>query len=222
VNPKKLGIAGAAVAVAAMLAAGGASIATAAQSGQSGISVVADQAATEDQASQDQGGARGPGGHQHTAVTGDEATKVSDAVTAADSTITIDSIMKDPDGSYDVHATKDGTPVMVEVSADLASVEVRTDRGPGGPGGPGGHQHTAVTGDEATKVSDAVTIDSIMKDPDGSYDVHATKDGTPVMVEVSADLADIEVRTPPQHDGGQPPADAPSGPEQAPGQTPTS
>ena len=231
-NPKKVGIASAAVAVAALLAAGGASIATAAQSaGQSGISIVADQGTTGDQAPQDLAGGRGPGGggpggHEHTAVTGDEATQVTDAVTAQDSTITVESVEKDPDGSYDVHGTKDGNPVMVQVSADLASVEVGGGPGgPGGPEGPGGHQHTAVTGDEATQVTDAVTaqdpsitVESVQKDEDGSYDVHGTKDGAKVMVEVSADLATVEVRTAPPHQGGQPPVDGTT----TPGQTPTS
>ncbi len=232
-NPKKVGIASAAVAVAALLAAGGASIATAAQSaGQSGISIVADQGATGDQAAPGGAGGRGPGaggpgGHEQTTVTGDEASQVTDAVTAQDSTISVESVEKDPDGSYDVHGTKDGNPVMVQVSADLTSIEVGPGPGgPGGPGGgPGGHQHTAVTGDEATQVTDAVTaedpsitVESVQKDEDGSYDVHGTKDGAKVMVEVSADLTDVEVRTAPQHQGGQPPVDDTI----TPGQTPTS
>jgi hypothetical protein len=40
-------------------------------------------------------------------------------------------VVKDEDGSYDVFGTKGGSPVMVEVSKDLKTVEVRT----GGPGG---------------------------------------------------------------------------------------
>lgn len=76
------------------------------------------------------GGKGGPGG-THTEVTGDEATKVTDAVTAWDSGYTVTSVQKDDDGSYDVHATKaDGTTVMLEVSADLTTIEehVRGDR----------------------------------------------------------------------------------------------
>jgi len=47
------------------------------------------------------GGKGGPGGaSQDTPVTGDEATKVSAAVTAKDSTVTVASVRKDPDGSF--------------------------------------------------------------------------------------------------------------------------
>ncbi|XVX20094.1 hypothetical protein ACQP1U_17705 [Actinomycetota bacterium] len=222
-------------------------------------------------------GQRGPGGHAHTQVTGDELTKVKDAVKAKDSAVTVTSVQKDPDGSYDVMGTKAGAQVMVEVSKDLTTIEVRTG-GPGGGGrgghggmqqgtevtganldkikaavkakdstltveramkltdgtyramatktdgtragvsldkdfkvtdvrtgmgkGGAGHTHTAVTGDELTKVKDAVkakdsavTVTSVQKDADGSYDVHGTKAGAQVMVEVSKDLKTIEVRT---------------------------
>ena len=139
--------------------------------------------------------------HEHTAVTGDELTKVTAAVTAKDSAVTVTKVEKDPDGSYDVHGTKDGARVRFEVSADLASVT----QGPAGPGGMGGGmgghtggQHTPVTGDEATRVGDAVkakdsavTVESVRKDPDGSYDVMGTKDGARVMYDVSADLATV-------------------------------
>ena len=40
-------------------------------------------------------------GGTHTDVTGDEAQKVIDAVKAKDSTVTIDKVQKDKDGSYD-------------------------------------------------------------------------------------------------------------------------
>ena len=62
---------------------------------------------------------RGRGGHAHTEVTGDEATKVTKAVTTTDSAVTVQSVRKDPDGSYDVMGTKNGERVMVEVSAYL-------------------------------------------------------------------------------------------------------
>ena len=75
------------------------------------------------------------GGHEHTAVNGDELAKVSAAVTAKFSGVTVEAVAKDPDGSYDVHATKDGVRVMYEVSADLKTIEERTG-GPG-TGGPG-------------------------------------------------------------------------------------
>ena len=50
-----------------------------------------------------------------------------DAVKAKDSAVTVQSVRKDPDGSYDVLGTKGGEQVMVEVSADLKTIEVRTD-----------------------------------------------------------------------------------------------
>lgn len=151
-----------------------------------------------------QPGERGDGGgrqmHAHTQVTGDELAKVTDAVKAKDSAITVTSVQKDPDGSYDVLGTKAGAQVRVEVSADLQTIEL----GGGGPGKAGRqmHAHTAVTGDEAAKVTaavkakdSAVTVTTVQQDPDGSYDVLGTKAGAPVMVEVSKDLKSVEVRT---------------------------
>ena len=156
-------------------------------------------------ASGDQGqgrGGRGGGAHAHTAATADETTKVTEAVKAKFADATITSVEKDPDGSFDARGTKaDGTKVMYEVSADLATITEGAQGGRGG--GKGGHgvasQDTPVTGDEATKVTDAVrakfadvTIDSVRKDPDGSYDALGTKaDGTKVMYDVSTDLATI-------------------------------
>ena len=89
-------------------------------------------------------GGRGMGGHAHTAVTGDELVKVTAAVKAKDSTITVSNVQKDPDGSYDVHATKAGANVMLEVSADLKTITENTG-GPGGGkgGGMGGSDGTA-------------------------------------------------------------------------------
>ena len=49
--------------------------------------------------------------------------------------MTVESVRKDPDGSYDVLGTKAGAPVMFDVSADLATITENA----GGPGGPGGH-----------------------------------------------------------------------------------
>lgn len=158
-------------------------------------------AGTGDQSGQGRQERRGPA-HQHTAVTGDEATKVGDAVKAKDAAVTVTKVEKDPDGSYDVMATKNGQNTCFEVSADLATITERPGR-PGGPGGPGRDgkgmgQHTEVTGDEATKLTAAVTakdaalsVQRVMKDADGSYDVMASKDGARVHVEVSADLATI-------------------------------
>jgi hypothetical protein len=54
-------------------------------------------------------------------VTGDELAKVTAAMKAKDASVTVTGVRKDPDGSYDVLGTKDGSPVMYDVSADLAT-----------------------------------------------------------------------------------------------------
>jgi hypothetical protein len=219
-NVKKISIAAASVAAVAALAVGGSAIANAADSPTPTTSTT--QSATPGTAAPaDQGqgtGQRGPGaegqqggpqGGQHTAVTGDEAAKVTAAVTAKDSAVTVASVQKDADGSYDVFGTKAGAKVMFDVSADLATVTENAGRPGGGMDGgmrgPGGaSQDTPVTGDEAAKVSAAVTakdstvtVASVRKDPDGSYDVLGTKAGANVMFDVSADLATIT-----EHTGG--------------------
>ena len=143
------------------------------------------------------GGKGGMGGHAHTVVTGDEAQKVIDAVKAKDSAVTITTVQKDEDGSYDAVGTKDNAPIRFDVSADLKTITEHAG-GPGGKGGMGGHAHTVVTGDEAQKVIDAVkakdsaaTITTVQKDEDGSYDAIGTKDGAPVRFDVSSDLKTI-------------------------------
>src|SRR3954447_25699782 len=73
----------------------------------------------------------GRGGSADTAVTGDELAKVTVAVKAKDSTITVTSVRKDPDGSYDVLGTKAGANVMYDVSADLATVTQNAGGGHG-------------------------------------------------------------------------------------------
>ena len=64
----------------------------------------------------------------HTAVAGDELAKVTDAVKAKDSAVTVTEVWKDADGSYDVIGTKDSARVHVEVSSDLQTVEVKAGR----------------------------------------------------------------------------------------------
>ncbi len=202
-SPKKFGLAAAAIAAAGAVALGGSALANAAGSTATIVSGYAATAApTADGTGRDGAGksgtgtgGQGPAAHAHTEVTGDEAAKVSAAVTAKDAGVTVAKVLKDPDGSYDVLGTKDGQPVHFEVSADLATVT--EGRGPGGRG-PAAHAHTEVTGDEAAKVSAAVTakdagvtVAKVRKDPDGSYDVLGTKDGQPVHFEVSADLATV-------------------------------
>lgn len=76
-------------------------------------------------------------GHPFTEVTGDELTRVTEAVESEESGVTVGAVRKAQDGSYHVLGTRDGQPVMVEVSSDLATVEVHTG-GPGGMRGPRG------------------------------------------------------------------------------------
>ena len=98
-------------------------------------------------------GGAGMGGHAHTAVTGDELAKVTAAVKAKDSAVNIERVQKDPDGSYDVLGTKDGTPVMLEVSKDLKTIETRT----GGPGRMHGPTGTSEQQAPSTSPSDGAT-----------------------------------------------------------------
>jgi hypothetical protein len=139
-----------------------------------------------------------PGGHAHTPVNGDELAKVTAAIKAKDSAVTVTAVQKDPDGSYDVDGTKAGAPVRYEVSADLKAITASTGGGPF----PGRHAHTPLTGDELAKVTaavegedSAVTVTAVQKDPDGSYDVEGTKAGAPVRLDVSADLKTMTART---------------------------
>lgn len=215
-NVKKISIAAASVAAVAALAVGGSAIASAADNPAPTTSTTQGSADTAPQGQQGQQGkgqrnqgATGQQASPDTPVTGDEAAKVSAAVTAKDSAVTVTEVRKDPDGSYDVLGTKAGANVMFDVSADLATITENAGGpggGHGGKGGPGGaSQDTPVTGDEATKVSAAVTakdstvtVTEVRKDPDGSYDVLGTKAGAPVMFDVSADLATVTVNAGPQ------------------------
>lgn len=148
------------------------------------------------------GDGQGPrGGHSHTAASAEETAQVKEAVKAKDAAITITTVEKDADGSFDARGTKAGQNVMVEVSADYKTVDVRTGMGGGKGGRMGGHAHTAATAEEAADVKDAIkakdatiTITTVEKDPDGSFDARGTKAGQPVMVDVSKDLKTIEVR----------------------------
>ncbi|WP_394274741.1 hypothetical protein [Luteococcus sp.] len=189
----------ASLAIAGLVVVGGASAAlnaNAESTGTASASPSSSSSATPGDGGADQ---RGPGHHEHTAVTGDALAKVEAAVAAKDKTITVTSVEADPDGSYDVHGTKDGKRVMVEVSKDLKTIEVRT----GGPG-EGGHgaRGTEVTGSELTKVTEAVkakdsafTVEHVMKDSDGAYHVMGTKDGDRAGYEVSKDLKTITAHT---------------------------
>ncbi len=167
---QKIGLAAAGVAAAAIAGFGVVAAGSAAAETTPGTTVSAPAAPNADgtqNGTAGQPGQRGPGGqmggHEHTAVTGDEAQKVTDAVKAKNSAAQVTSVEKDPDGSYDVHATVDGQPVMYEVSADLGTVTERA----GGPGGGMGGQPPAgdhgpsdgtgtVPGGEATAGTDQV------------------------------------------------------------------
>ena len=196
-NWKKTG-----VAVAALAAAGAVVAAAANANAETTTATPAASSTYSNGRSQPQG--------NDTSVTGDELSKVTAAVTAKDSGVTVTSVQKDPDGSYDVFATKDSAKVRYEVSADLATITQNTGAGGRG-GGPGGSNDTPVTGDELSKVTAAVTakdsgvtVTSVQKDPDGSYDVFATKDSAKVRYEVSADLATITQNTGAGGAGGGP------------------
>ena len=144
----------------------------------------------------------GRGGSNDTPVTGAEAAKVTAAVKAKDSSVIVTGVRKDPDGSYDVLGTKSGNQVMYDVSADLKTISEGRGGHGGGHGRGGGSADTPVTGSEAAKVTAAVkakdssvTVSSVRKDPDGSYDVLGTKSGNQVMYDVSTDLKTITENT---------------------------
>lgn len=103
------------------------------QNGQQGTSGRQGQQGTDGQQGDcGPGGGRG-GASQDTAVTGDEAQKVKDAVAAKDADATITEVRKDPDGSYDALGTKaDGSRVFYDVSSDLATVPANAGGGQGG------------------------------------------------------------------------------------------
>ena len=192
---RELAITAAAIAAAGALVGGVAAVSSASTTSQ-----VANTGYTSVGSGEGKGQGYGRGGHAHTEVTGTELAKVTAAVKAKDSAVTVQRVQKDPDGSYDVIGTKDNSPVMLEVSKDLKTIQTSTG-GPGG-GGRGGHAHTEVTGTELAKVTaavkakdSAVTVQRVQKDPDGSYDVIGTKDSSPVMLEVSKDLKTIQTST---------------------------
>jgi hypothetical protein len=64
-----------------------------------------------------------------TAVTGAELAKVTAAMKAKDSAVTVTTVRKDPDGSYDVLGTKSGANVFYDVSADLSTFTLNAHGG---------------------------------------------------------------------------------------------
>jgi hypothetical protein len=166
----------------------------------------------------------GQGASADTAVTGAELTKVTAAMKTKDSAVTVTSVQKDADGSYDVYGTKAGAQVAYDVSADLTTFTARTG-GPGGDrrGGHGGPAGTPASAAETKQVTDAlkakdaaVTITTVWKDDDGSFDALGTKAGTQVKFEVSKDLKTITENTFTGHQGRGPQGNQGGQPEQAP------
>jgi hypothetical protein len=140
VSLNKVGVGAAIVAASAAIVVGGSALANAAAR-TSAVAGTAGYGAAGYGAPGNGGpGEGGPGGHgggrggsADTQVTGDELTKVKDAVKAEDAGVTVTDVRKDPDGSYDVYGTKAGAQVAYDVSADLKTFTART----GGPGGRG-------------------------------------------------------------------------------------
>jgi hypothetical protein len=185
-NLKRMGIALGTLGAAGAVAAGAA---TANASTTTSVTPTTSAASSAYVSSQDAAGST------DTPVTGDELAKVTAAVTAKDSAVSVTSVQKDPDGSYDVLGTKAGAPVLYDMSADLATL---TEHARGGGRGGGGPNDTPVTGDELAKVTaavtakdSAITVTTVRKDPDGSYDVLGTKAGASAIYDVSADLATL-------------------------------
>jgi uncharacterized membrane protein YkoI len=138
---------------------------------------------------------------QETELTGETATKVQEAVLAANAGATVDRMETEGDGSavYEAHITKtDGTHATVKLDANFTITATET-------GGKGGHGHgqggneTELTGETATKVQEAVlaanagaTVDRTETEGDGTavYEAHITKlDGTHATVKLDANFA---------------------------------
>jgi hypothetical protein len=152
----------AAVAAAGLLALGGAAIANAASNPTPTPSTTSPSTESTPSAPGTQGyghGCGGPGGSNDTTVTGAEATKVADAVKAKYSGVTVSTVRKDADGSYDVLGTRSGSPVFYDVSKDLSTVTERTGMGMGhrGQGSHQGGTNQSGTGTEGTQNSSLVT-----------------------------------------------------------------
>ena len=200
----KVGLTVAAVAAAGVIVAGGSAIANAA-------STPTPTTSQDQQGAQSGGWAQGrPGGPHGTVVTGTEAAKITAAVRAKDSAVSVTRIWKDADGSVDVLGTKGGQSVLFEVSADLRTVTQGVIRGVGHDGRHGGAEASAA---DAARVAAAVkakdpafTVQSVTKESDGSFDAFGSRRGQRAMYEVSVDLKTLtlDTRGPAGgHDGGR-------------------
>ncbi len=132
-----------------------------------------------------------------TALTGDTATKVKDAVLAANAGATVENMTTEDDSSaaYEAHITRaDGTHATVKLDTNFAITANET----GGRGGRHSNE-TDLTGDAATKVKAAVlaanagaTVENTTTEDDGSaaYEAHITKaDGTHTTVKLDSNFA---------------------------------
>src|SRR3954468_22352542 len=190
---RKLGLGGFLLASAVAGGIGFASLHTANAASSSAVAAVA---ATDDSST----------ASTETVLTGDQATSVQAAVTAAYPDATILRMETDADGdTYEAHVTMaDGSQATVKLDASFTVTGTETG-GPGhggGRGGGGGGPHSAngitetvLTGDEATKVEAAVTaanagatIDRMETDADGdTYEAHITlADGSHATVKLDA------------------------------------
>lgn len=141
---KTLKVAAASAVTVGALVAGGATIALAADA-----TPTPSPSASADKGTDGADGDGKRGGHAHTEVTGDEADKVVAAVEAKDSAVTVESVRKDEDGSYDAMGTRDGEKVAFEVSADLATITERTGGKGGRHGSRGGADDRSTSPDDA-------------------------------------------------------------------------
>jgi hypothetical protein len=115
---KRIGLAAAGVVAIGGVVLGAASLASA--------DPAAPSPSTSNGTAGDSNGSGNGGASQDAAVTGDELAKVKAAMTAKDSSVTVTSVRKDPDGSYDVLGTKAGAAVFYDVSADLKTFTLNT------------------------------------------------------------------------------------------------
>jgi uncharacterized membrane protein YkoI len=146
-------------------------------------------------------GSTSPNRADETLLTGDIAAKVTAVAIAQYPGATIERVETDSDGVYEAHlTTADGNRVTVEIGSDFTVTGTEAGRSGGGKGhgggGRGGSGETALTGDTATKVTDAAlaaypgaTIDRVETDSDGVYEAHlTTAAGDKVTVEIGADF----------------------------------
>ncbi|GAA1984931.1 hypothetical protein GCM10009817_27980 [Terrabacter lapilli] len=120
----------AAVVAAAGLIGTGAALSNAAST-PSPSSTSTSTAGTGSDAGSEAGPDRSMNPNNDTPVTGTELAGVTAAVKAKDASVTVTSVRKDPDGSYDVLGTRSGADVMLEVSKDLKTITTNA----GGPRG---------------------------------------------------------------------------------------